>query len=219
MKNFAICALASIATVQLSAAVRLSMPNPDSFESDEAFLQYMAEQKAAQEAYMLQLRQEIPYEIDAQTNQILPLDTSNLTFDDFALGNSLQLWDDLDGETIENPPAASYQVPESDDTVSIRIAPIAGSNETTNVDIAVLPALWETPLSNTVQPLTPVQRIPVEPIINTPEPVVPPVVEVPVVPEFVQEITDPSNDSPDSDLYPKESKKSRKGKKGKKGKK
>ena len=56
MRHFAICALAYIATVQLSAAVRLSMANPDSFESEEAFLQYMEEQKAAQEAHMLRLQ-------------------------------------------------------------------------------------------------------------------------------------------------------------------
>lgn len=129
---------------------------------------------------------------------------TNLTFDDFALGDSLALWDDLNGATIENPPPSSYLVPESDDTVSMRIAPIAGSQETTDVDIAVLPALWETPLTNTVQPLTPAEQVLVEPIINTTPVLISDPVVPEVIPEVVPEIIDP---------------KSRKGKKGKKGKK
>ena len=147
----------------------------------------------------------------------MPLDTTNLTFDDFALGDSLALWEDLDGATIANPPASSYQVPESDDTVSIRVAPIIGSQETKDVDIAVLPSLWETPLTGSVAPLTPVVRVPTQTITDT-KPDVPALVEVPSVPEVVvQEITDPGVDTPDSDE--ELSKKSRKGKKGSKGKK
>lgn len=212
MKQFTLIALAALTCNQFASAVKLSMANPDSFDSPEAFEAYMEQQMIAQQAYLQQQAAEMPYIVDIETGEIT-YDTKAMTLAGSLLGESTPLEADIDGATI------------------------SGAIETVN-DIDVMPSYtipyidklqeWEQEPIDPAVYLAPGTSEPfIEPLILEPTSTVTTttttavekpttVVEDPVVEDpVVNKITDPTNDDTEP-VIPTKKQKGNRGRKNRK---